>query len=76
MNDNSSGIVSVIKKQQPLAEYTHRGNHILNVSVSFAYKKKSVKKFMAYLISVCFFFENSFSLKKRQKLFEYFIKCY
>ena len=73
MNDNSSGIVSVIKKQQPLAEYTHRRNHILNVSVSFAYKNQSVKKFMAYLISVCFFFENSL---KRQKLFEYFIKCY
>ena len=73
MYGNSSGAPSVIKKQQPLAEYTHCGNHIVNLAISFACKNQSIKKFMAYLISVCFFFEN---YPKRQKFFEYFTECY
>ena len=55
---NSSGAASVIKKQQPLAKYTHCRNHILNLAISFAYKNKSVKRFMDNLTSVCFFYEN------------------
>ena len=70
MSGNSSRAASVIKKQQPLAKYTHCRNHLRNLTISFAFKNQSIKKFMAYLISIYFFFENS---PKRQKLFEYFI---
>ena len=54
---NSSGAASVIKKQQPLAKYTHGRNHILNLANSFACKNQSVKRLMDNLTSVCFFFE-------------------
>ena len=54
---NSSGAASVIKKQQPLAKYTHGRNHILNLAISFANKNRSLKKFMDNLTSVCFFYE-------------------
>ena len=32
---NNSGAASVIKNKQPLAEYTHCRNHILNLAISF-----------------------------------------
>ena len=48
----------MIKKQQPLAKYTHGRNHILNLANSFACKNQSVKRLMGNLTSVCFFFEN------------------
>ena len=70
MSGNSSRAASVLKKQQPLVKYTHCRNHIRNLTISFAYRNQSIKKFMTYLISICFFFENS---RKQQKLFEYFI---
>ena len=43
---NSSRAASVIKKQQPLAKYTHGRNHILNLANSFACKNQSVKRLM------------------------------
>ena len=39
----ASGVVSVIKKGQPLAEYTEYRNHILNLATSYACKNQSIK---------------------------------
>ena len=51
--------MSVLKKEQPLAEYTHSRNHILNLAICFACKNQSIRKFMDNLTNLCFFFENS-----------------
>ena len=59
VSGTSSGTASVINKQQPLAEYTHCKNHILNLAISFACKNQSIKNFIDNLTLVCFFFENS-----------------
>ena len=53
MSREASGAVSVIKKEQPLAEYAHYRNHIFNVAVSYACKNQSIKKIMDNLTSVC-----------------------
>ena len=66
MISESSRAISIIKKEQPLAEYAHHRNHILNLAISYACKNQSIKKFMDNLTSVCKFFEN---LPKRQKNF-------
>ena len=44
MSSKASGDVSVVKKEQPLAEYTHCRNHILNLAISYACKNESIKK--------------------------------
>ena len=36
MSSEASGAVSVIKKEEPLAEYTHCRNYILNIAISYA----------------------------------------
>ena len=36
MSSEASGAVSVIKKEEPLAEYTHCRNYILNLAISYA----------------------------------------
>ena len=41
MNSEASGAVSLIKKEQPSAEYTHCRKVILNLAVSYACKNKS-----------------------------------
>ena len=66
MSSEASG---VIRKEQPLAEYTHCRNHILNLAISCTCKNQSIKKILDNLTSFCIFFEN---LPKRQKCFEYF----
>ena len=44
MSSQASGAVSVIKKEnQPLAEYTDCGNHVLNLAISYVCKNQSVK---------------------------------
>ena len=73
MGSEASGAVSVIKKEQPLAEYTHCRNHILNLVISYACKNQSIKKFINNLTSVCNFFKN---LPNRQKYFECFLELY
>ena len=73
MSSKASGAVSVIRKEQPLPEYTHCRNHKLNLAISYACKNQSMKKFMDNLTSVCNFFENS---PKRQKYFECFLEFY
>ena len=59
ISNEASGAVSVIKKEQPLAEYTHCRNHLLNLAISYACENQSIKKIMDNLTSVCTFFENS-----------------
>ena len=44
MSSKASGAVSVVKKEQPLAEYTHCRNHILNLAISYACKNESIRK--------------------------------
>ena len=51
-----SGAATFIKKQQPLAEYTHCRSHAVNLAISFACKNKSIQKFMDNLTTVCYFF--------------------
>ena len=59
MGSEASGPVSVINKEEPLAEYTHCRNHILNLAISYACKNQYIKKIMNNLTSVCNFFQNS-----------------
>ena len=40
MSSDRCGAVSVLKKEQPLAEYPHCRNHILNLSIYFACKNQ------------------------------------
>ena len=44
MSSEALGALSVIKKEQPLAEYTHCRNYILNLAISYACKNQSIKK--------------------------------
>ena len=73
MSSESSGAISIIKREQPLAEYTHCRNHVLNLAISYVCKIQSIKKFMDNLTSVGNFFENS---PKRQKYLECFLESY
>ena len=66
----NSGAAFVIKKQQPLVEYTHFRNHILILAIILACENHSVKKFMNNITSVCFFFEIS---TKRQKFLDFLL---
>ena len=65
--------MSVIKKEQPVAEYTRCRNHILNLAISYPCKNQSIKKIMDNLTSIYNCFENS---PKRQKCFECFLEFY
>ena len=73
MSSEISGAATFIKKQQPLAEYTHFHSHAINLAISFPCKNKSIQKFMDNLTIVCYFFENS---PKRQQYFELLINFY
>ena len=73
MSSDRCGAVSVLKKEQPLAEYPHCKNHILNLSIYFACKNQSIGKFMDNLTTLCFVFENS---PRRQICFKNFIGFY
>ena len=43
MSSETSGAVSVIKKEQPLVEYTHCRNHLLDLAISYACKNQFIK---------------------------------
>ena len=58
MSTEASGVVSVIKKEGPLAEYAHCRNHISNLAISYTCKNQSITKFMDNLTSACDFFKN------------------
>ena len=73
IKSSSTGAASVIKKWQPIAEYTNCRNHIINLTTSFTSKNESVIKFSDNLNSICLFFEH---FPKRQKFFYYFIEYY
>ena len=73
MSSDRCGVVSVLKKDQPLAEYTDCRNHILNSDICFTCKNQSVRKFMDNLTTLCFFFEN---LPKGQRYFVNFTEFY
>ena len=73
MSSEISGAATFIKKQQPLAEYTHCRSHAINLAISFACKNKSIQKFMDDLTTVCYFFNNS---PKRKQYFELLINFY
>ena len=45
MSSEASRAVLVIKREQPLAEYTLCRNHILNPAISYACKNQSIKNF-------------------------------
>ena len=73
MSSEASEAVSVIKKAQPLAEYTQSRNHTLNLAISYACKNQFIKTFVDNLTLVCNFFENP---PKREKYFECFLEFY
>ena len=56
MRSEISGVATFIKKQQPLAGYTHCRGHAINHAITFACKNKSVQTFMDNLTTVCYFF--------------------
>ena len=56
MGSEISGVATFIKKQQPLAGYTHCRGHAINHAITFACKNKSVQTFMDNLTTVCYFF--------------------
>ena len=56
MRSEISGVATFIKKQQPLAGYTHCRVHAINLAITFACKNKSVQTFMDNLTTVCYFF--------------------
>ena len=59
MSSKISGAAAFIKKQQPLAEYTHCRTHAINLTISFSGKNKSIQKFTDNLTTVSYFFDNS-----------------
>ena len=59
MRSEISVAATLIKKQQPLAEYTHCRSHGINLAISFTCKNKSVQTSMDNLTTVCYFFDNS-----------------
>ena len=73
VSSDRCGAVSVLKKEPPLAEYTHCKNHILSLDICFACENQSFRKCMDNLTTLCFFFENS---PKRQSYLENFIEFY
>ena len=73
MSSSNIGTASVLKEQQPKAEFTHCRSHCLNLSVTFACKNVAVRNFMDTLTSASNFFKYS---GKRQQYFELFIDYY
>ena len=70
MGSQTKGPSSVIKNEQPLANWIHCRNHCINLAIAFACKNTSVTNFMDSLKSVCYYFANS---PKQQQYFERFI---
>ena len=73
MSSQTKGASSVIKNEQPLADWVHCRNHCINLAIAFACKNTSVTHFMDSLTSACYYFANS---PKRQQYFERFIDYY
>ena len=73
MSSEIFGAATFIKKQQPLAEYTHCCSHTINLAISFGFKNKTIQTFMDNLTLVCYFFDNS---PKRQQYFELLLSFY
>ena len=73
ISSDRCGAVLILKKEQPLTEYIHCRNHILNLAICFPCKNQSVPKFMDNLTTLCFFFEDS---PKRHRYFKNFIEFY
>ena len=73
MSSQTKGASSVIKNEQPLADWVHCRNHCINLAIAFAWKNTSVTNFMDRLTSVCYYFEN---FPKRLQYFEGFIDYY
>ena len=59
MSSQTKGASSVIKNEQPLADWVHCRNHCINLAIAFACKNTSVTNFMDSLTSVCYYFANS-----------------
>ena len=70
MSSQTKGTSSVIKNDQPLADWVHCRNHCINLAIVFACKNTSATNFMDSLTRVCYYFANS---PKRQQYFEQFI---
>ena len=73
MSSQTKDASSVIKNEQPLADWVHCRNHCINLAIAFACKNASVTNFMDSLTSVCYYFANS---PERQLYFERFIDYY
>ena len=59
MSSQTKDASSVIKNEQPLADWVHCRNHCINLAIAFACKNTSVTNFMDSLTSVCYYFANS-----------------
>ena len=73
MSSQTKDASSVIKNEQPLADWVHCRNHCINLAIAFACKNTSVTNFMDSLTSVCYYFANS---PKRHQHSERFIDYY
>ena len=73
MSSQTKGALSVIKNEQPLADWVHCRNHCITLAIAFACKNTSVTNFMDSLTSVCYYFANS---PKWQQYLERFIDYY
>ena len=58
MSSQTKSALSVIKNEQPLADWVHCRNHRINLAIAFACKNTSVTNFMDSLTSVCYYFAN------------------
>ena len=54
MSSEISSAATFIKKQQPVAEYTHCHSDAINLPIGFARKNKSIQKFVINLTTVIF----------------------
>ena len=75
MSSQTKGASSVIKNEQPLADWVHCRNHCINLGIAFACKNTSVTNLMDSLTSVCYYLANSPKQSVPQTLFDsYFQK--
>ena len=75
MSSQTKGASSVIKNEQPLADWVHCRNHCINLGIAFACKNTSVTNLMDSLTSVCYYLANSPKQSVPQSLFDsYFQK--
>ena len=73
ISSQTKGKSSVIKNEQPLADWVHRKNPCINLAIAFASKNTRATNFMDSLTSACYYFVNS---PKRQQYFKQFIDYY